>query len=417
MKKKSSQISILQLSNPIYMISLFYIVTLIYILYNAKLYFLNWQRIFLYISVPYYIYLFIYFFMKKKHKIKSFNDKIQEVNDGLNYKKLYKINNFIAIISILLIANCIIYIIKIYGFQEIIRGITNLEFIQNIQKLEFKQKSLAILSSNISPIVCIILMKCIKYKVKKNTFASKFILITYLSLIFIFANIIGARVLMLYPIIGCVLTYFSDVRLNISNLFKVMLTVVLLVSVIFVGQVNKTVGDYNKLDKAKQDITDYYSKSLHNGLYIIDNDYKRINLAYWTIKPLFNIPYVSSTLKLSYLYEKYISQIPIKSRQDDFNYVARLGINPKFNTLSIWGYSYLDFGFYGFIVILIQYIILQNIFFAFIRNKKYVSLIYPIIYASFIDSFRNYGIINDRVVFCLLLLMLYRILMKIKIKE
>lgn len=411
--KARNNAKLIELANPIYLITALYLLSVIALFGSAGTNYYNWQRVFMYITLPYLLYVNIYvIFNKVRRTIVNRN-----FTTMLGLKKIYFINSIVSIVSICIFLNSFLYLISLYGVNTVVSGIKNLEFVQSIQRLESIHIKMAILCSNISPIVSVLMINQIKNKEKKTNRLLKIQVILYLTCIFIFANLIGARILILYPSIGCLLIYFYDLKINIKNIVKVLGLVGIIALMILIGQVNKTMGENNRVDNAKKDIVSYYTQSLNNGYYIIDNDIKRVNLGYWTIKPLFNIPMVSSSLRISELYEKYISTIPIKNREDDFIYAMKLGINPKFNTMSIYGYSYLDFGFYGVLVILIQYLILHFMYYSFVKGRKYISLIYPIIYISFFDSLRNYGIINDRTIYCIIILFFYWMLSKIKIMK
>ncbi|MDU7147860.1 MAG: O-antigen polymerase [Clostridium sp.] len=412
-KREDIYVDMANITNPIYLITIIYIVSVSSIFINHEIKYLNWQRIFLYITIPYVIYVLIYKFTSHKGRIKIKND--EKYNEIYISNRVYILNFIVSIICFLLILNGIIYIISLFGIQNVIKGVTKLEFIQMIQQNNDKKISLAILASNILPITNTVLIK----RIVNNNKAKRTIYGIVLSMcvlgVFIFSNLIGARVLFLYSIFGCFYIVFCNKKLNVRNLLKILFVVLAFMGVILFMQVNKTIDEDNKLNVAKENLVNYYAKSIDNAVYIIDNDYKRLNFGYWAIKPVLNIPIISSTFNLKEIYERYISNIPIKNREDDFFYVRNLGIDPEYNTISIYGYSYVDFGFYGFIMIVLQYLILQHSYYSYLKRDNVSIYMFPILYCSFLDSIRNYGLINDRVILCILIIFLYRIVNKVKI--
>lgn len=367
---------------PQNIISIQYIViTILLIYYKNENTIQNLDKIIQYIYIPYLIYFIFVLFTHNLTKTKRFNEEI------FRFKMSYKIIELIILLAIILNIFTIIEVIKLTG----------LNILSNDNILYFQRNpgifmSISIAFMNIIPIAILIFY----YRTKENkNKKDMIILIIYLLQAFFICTICGVRLLFFTNFIPLVVVSLYKKNINYKMLKRSVILFVLCIFIIIGGQSIKT-----KNSSIKDNIiavTQYYTESIRNVFYIMNYEYGNLNKDYWSVyRTLKGVPYINFN-KIDEWYINKNGYIPINNRDDDFEYVKKMGIQPKNNTFSVWGYSFLDYGNRGLILIVIQFLFIQCIYILSTRNKKY-ELIYIFLILFIIEQIRTNGIINSRVV-------------------
>ncbi|WP_146009544.1 hypothetical protein [Deinococcus planocerae] len=214
-------------------------------------------------------------------------------------------------------------------------------------------------------------------------------------LLFAASNLYGARILFLDTLVSIILTSALLSRLRVRLLMGLLISGVLLI----VGVAGLQAARYgDNLGRGFEEMGKYYSISLSHGSTIVSQNRTGQPL-YWTLRSTFGVPLLSEVFGTQAVYEGVFGHIPIKSREDDFAYAARLGVDPRYNTFSIYGYSFLDLGVWGLFVVLFSYLSLHYMYSLYISMNPWGVLLYPALYALLLDQLRTNSIFSTRVVY------------------
>ncbi|MFX0548399.1 O-antigen polymerase [Hathewaya histolytica] len=387
------KITIKKLLNPLYVIILQYII-IIYLTIT------NYEKPSIKLCAYLYIPLILYFVVYINIKYISITKKKTEISI-ITFKTIFC---FIIIFTLIEIKS----IIYLFSIKSLFSHSNELMwYIQSNNIIELKY-SLFIL--NIAPIFNVFLYAYIKNI--KNNKVHKFILLMFNISIFIESFIVGTRILFLFAILPIIFIRYMDMHMKFKRLSYIFIVLILCFFTLVWGQSLKT---QNKSFRYNSNyVMSYYTQSLNNCFYIVDTYDKGFNPYYWTIyRQLSSIPIINTYSKDIYMNIHGI--LPINSREDDFKYVENLNLPRAFNTFSIWGYSYLDFGVFGVIPVFISFVITQILYFKL--DKSFIRrIIYPIFYLSLLDQIRTNGIYSYKIVFAMLTLLGILILNKIFIK-
>lgn len=234
-------------------------------------------------------------------------------------------------------------------------------------------------------------------------------------LVLLFASgLSGTRVLFLDALITVVMVLALGVRLRPRLLLIGGAALLALVGLFAVLQSVRSNG---------QDISDgmdvlgnYYRISLQQGANVVLADQTRQPL-YWTLRSTFSVPLVSQLLGTVPVYESVFGHLPIKRRSDDFEYVKSLGADPRYNTLGIYGYSFLDAGLWGLFIVAFSYLILHLLYRAYLSGNLFGVLLFPPFYALFLDQLRTNSIYSVRMPFFVLCAMFLFVISRLLIRR
>lgn len=378
---------------PHLIISLQYlIISVLFFIYNEKAYIKNNAELLIYIYMPFIMYILIYLILKIVSQNYKINVKEQFVfKTNITYK-IIELVIFIAIVINLMSIFEMMYLVGVKNVLNLISKVNILYFQRNPGKM----LSTSIALMNIIPICVLIYYDYISRIENKKIKDKKNILIyLYILECLIICSASGIRFLFIVNSVPLLINIVYNKNLNYRMIKKFMVFIIVMGTIVIGGQAVKT-QNLSVKDNFSA-ITEYYTESLNNVFYIINNKYGGLNPNYWTIYRTFKaVPFISFDKIHTWYIEKY-GYIPIVDRDDDFEYVVKMGIEPKNNTFSIWGYSYLDYGQNGWILVAIQLMAIQILYTMSLRNKKY-EIFYCILFLFIIEQIRTNGIINARVI-------------------
>jgi hypothetical protein len=182
-----------------------------------------------------------------------------------------------------------------------------------------------------------------------------------------------------------------------SIILAIMVVISGFISVIYVQSLRSKGG----LEAGLIETTKYYSKSLDNANMIIDKDVTTQSM-FWTLRPVLSIPFIPSLLGIIDLYEQQYGALQIQKRADDFTYASDLGVDPSYNTFSSYGYAFLDWGWYGCIIVLFTMLILQGMYKAYLKNHLLASMTYPTLFILSFDQLRTYWFFSEFSMYCII---------------
>ena len=367
------------------------IITLLLIRYSKQNNLQNRSDILIYTYMPYLIYMAFVFMLSMinlKGKMQIKDNKL--FKNQFTFKVIELIIAFSSIIHII----SILEMIKFTGNNPLL--LINKNNILFFQRNPGKYLSISIALMNIIPISLLIYYDYILNIVDKKRKVFKNILVcVYLLESLIICSAAGIRFLFIVNSIPLLINIIYNKKINFYILKRGILVGIIFGFIIFGGQAIKS-QNFNLSDNISS-ITEYYTESIKNVFYIIDNNYGNINPNYWTIYRTFKgVPFINFN-KIDEWYRSKYGFIPINNRDDDFEYVKKMGIQPKNNTFSIWGYAYLDYGQNGWILVTMQLILIQLIYFIASRSRK-AEIFYCILILFIIEQIRTNGIINSRVI-------------------
>lgn len=287
----------------------------------------------------------------------------------------------------------VLQLVEFYGgLSSTVKNFGRTQFIIDVQYNAPKIVSYLIGLNYIVPvaIVPVILRKGVK--------TSLIILALPVLLLVVASNLYGARILFLDTFISFALTaallYHVRLKLIIGSTF---LCVLLIFSV--AGLQAARYGD--NITRGFEEVAKYYSVSLNHGAIIISQN-RTGQPMYWTLRSTFSVPFLSDVIGTQIVYESIFGRIPIKSREDDFAYAARLGVDPRYNTFSIYGYSFLDLGLWGLLIVLFSYLFVHYVYSLYMRGMPFGILLYPSFYALLLDQLRTNSIFSTRAIYFLI---------------
>lgn len=365
------------------------IITILFLIYNNTEIINNKNEIIIYIYMPYIIYIMFFLILKMallNHKIDVKNKIVFKTNFT------YEIIKLIIFMTIIINFISIIEMIHSVGLVNLINKYSILYF----QRYPGKMLSVSIALMNIIPICVLIYYDYIsKIENKKIRLNKSFLIYVYILETLIICTASGIRFLFIANSVPLLINIMYHKKLNFILVKRIILFAIIIGTIVIGGQSIKTQNLSIKENISA--ITEYYTESINNVFYIIDNHYEKINPNYWTIYRTFKgVPFINFNKIDRWYIEKY-GYIPITDRDDDFEYVKRMGIEPKNNTFSIWGYSYLDYGQYGWIFVAFQLVLIQVLYTISLRSKK-LEIFYCLLILFVIEQIRTNGIINSRVI-------------------
>ncbi|AVQ44381.1 O-antigen polymerase [Clostridium botulinum] len=371
------------LLNPIYIIIMQYI--LILIIYNK----LDLKDVYIvkYITYPIIIYLLVSII------IKSCNLKYLTNNRKLNYSKMLTYCDNYAVRIFLFVINLIVLLSDIQLLGRIGFSLKNINsaIIWDIQTNASTLEMLGNYVIVLSPIINSIL------HFHSDKVYYKLLFWIYNILLIIYSFISGKRILIILAIAPIIVVKYYNKKFDLRLLKKIIL---IIVSVVILFTLNQSIKNQdNKFKNNINAINNYFTKSMENGLRIINWRYGGINPYYWTLyRHLLSIP----KHELLGINENNLPNIPIHTREDDFLYSYNMGLGSTYNTFSIFGYSYLDFGFSGVLIIATNFIVIQIIYYFFINKGGIYIYIYPVFYICLLDDIIANGIFSARILYLLI---------------
>jgi len=307
---------------------------------------------------------------------------------------IYKVTIILILIvsafNVLLVYN----LVESYGGIE--SAIANAGETYYIVRIQFNPPRIvsALISFNyIMPVLVVIV--AIKNKILSNLTVLLFPVI----LLLIVGVLFGARILVIDVIVSYAVAKSMKMGLNYKSVSTLIVSGVLAVLCLSAFQAYR---ERESLDYGLRIVGDYYARSVQNGSQVFESN-ARSSPMYWSLRPLLSVPYASDIIGVRDLYEELFGKIPISSREDDFKYAEAIGVDPNFNTFSMYGYSILDAGSMGVFIILFAYFLLQIVYFGLLSGNFLCVLLFPPLYALAIDQLRTNGIFSPRVVFFILI--------------
>lgn len=289
-------------------------------------------------------------------------------------------------INLLMIINTINYY---GGFDSAINNFGATHFVNRLQMQGSPINTYTILINYMCPVFLIPLI------IKRWSTANKLIIPILLIFTFISMGLYGARIIFLDLIFAILITQSFKLKINAGYLTLGFIFLVVLITMMSYLQSTRT---NISPQKGLEEIGKYYSVSTIQGARIIKNDTQGQPL-YWMTKPLFGIPVFSSLTGIQGVYEGIFGKVPIKSRKDDFAYAEELGADPRYNTLSLYGYLFLDLGMMSILIIFIIYILLDYTYYLFLRQNIIGLLLFPSLYNLTSDQLRTVSIYANRTPF------------------
>ncbi|WP_146202755.1 hypothetical protein [Deinococcus irradiatisoli] len=225
-------------------------------------------------------------------------------------------------------------------------------------------------------------------------FKKRFLILILIFVIFqgIFAVLYGARILVTTTLLTILIASTYNTKLNFKVGVVIFATLFSLSSVIILGQSLRSGGD---LSRGLSEIEKYYSVSLINGSHVIEKNLSTQEL-FWTLRPILSIPFLPRALGIIDLYENKFGKLQISNREQDFSYASSLGIDPRYNTFSSFGYAYLDIGWAGMLLLFLGWLVIQCIYLKAKNGTFFFMIIFPAFYTSIIDQLRTYWFFSER---------------------
>ncbi len=297
-----------------------------------------------------------------------------------------------SIIILVLISNLMLSYILIGLYGGLGSVISNLGSTNKIVEIQFNSPKLVsqlIALNYFMPIVVVPIV--LNNSVRK---AFTLLLIPLLTLLIV-AILFGARILFIDVLVAILIVRSLVYGFSLKNFVKFTYFVIGILLCVVVVQ---SVRQKSSLMDGIIGIEKYYSVSLEHGALVISRE-ETAQPLYWTLRSVFSVPYLSSGLGTKTVYEGIFGKIPLVTRGDDFTYAAKLGADPNFNTFSIYGYSFLDLGYWGVIIILGSYLIIQYLYVIFLSGTTFGLLLFPSMYVLLIDQLRTNSIFSLRAAF------------------
>lgn len=320
-----------------------------------------------------------------------FSKLLRKRNDYIEFSKItvgvcYFSIAFIGIVNIILFNK----LFEFYGsYGELIRLFGDTNVVTVIQRSGRNDINILLIFNYFLPILIV------PIAFTRSKLSSGFIILS-LIIIFLVSGMYGARILFIDSLLAFILsrTYFTKLSFK-SAIIALAIGVIGVVGLINLQALR---SDGNNFSKGSQSLLKYYSVSVEQGARIVDRNTTKQPL-YWTLRPLFGIPFITNAIGFTQVYEGLFGRLPIKDRQDDFEYVKRIGGDPQYNTLSVYGYSFLDSGVWSVVIITLSYIIIAYIFLLYKNGNMFGLLLFPSIISLTSDQLRTNGIFSSRVVF------------------
>ena len=229
--------------------------------------------------------------------------------------------------------------------------------------------------------------------IKRKTIEVLLILFFPLVMLFILSSLCGTRIIFIDVFVSWLVVKSLTTNLNFPRFLKFFS--ITLVAIACLSYLQAARKDSNLIDGFNE-LGKYYSISLSNGAQIIKNG-DRGQPLYWTLRSTFSVPIISQLMGTQLVYEGLYGEVPIRNRRDDFEYVKNLGIDPNYNTLGIYGYSFLDMGVWSVLLLTIYYMLLFLVYRIYLNGGLFGLLFYPVSYSLVIDQLRTNGIFSTRV--------------------
>ncbi|GAA5534864.1 hypothetical protein Dalu01_03279 [Deinococcus aluminii] len=236
------------------------------------------------------------------------------------------------------------------------------------------------------------------------------ILISFIALLSV-SWLLSARIIFIYALFSLIISrIIVSSRRSISKkeFYFMASGLALLILYLLVGQIYNKGNSTLNTNSGSQILFNYYSRSLENGSHIINSMEEPRNEAYWTSRTFLNMPLVGKRVQEFYKY--YIDNIPINNRRDDFSYARALGVDPTYNTFSMPGYMYLDYGIWSVLVLSIFWILFIILYKASISISPYFSAIYSVMIITTLDYTRTATVFSDYGVYSFVVFALYYLL-------
>ncbi|WP_156103480.1 hypothetical protein [Deinococcus sp. YIM 77859] len=211
----------------------------------------------------------------------------------------------------------------------------------------------------------------------------------------IFGSLLASRIIFIDIIVSIIVITSLKYRLSIRSAVILLLFILLSFLGLVYLQASRIDSDWKK---GLETLTKYYSVSILNGFNVISHNQQGQTL-YWTLRSTFDIPFVSQALGTESVYEGLFGHIPIKTRRDDFSYAAKLGADPRYNTFGIYGYSFLDAGMWGMMILLASYVIVSILYRDYRRLGRIGIMLFPPMYSLVLDQLRTNSIYSSRAPF------------------
>lgn len=243
---------------------------------------------------------------------------------------------------------------------------------------------------------------------KKLVFFS--ILVSFAALLSV-SWLLSARIIFVYALFSIVVSkIMASLEKPISkrDIYLMASVLAALVFYLFIGQLYNKGDSSLNVNSGSQIIFNYYFRSLDNGIHVIDTMEEPRNKGYWTSRTFLNMPLVGKRIQEFYKY--YIDNIPINSRKDDFSYARNLGVDPKYNTFSMPGYMYLDYGVWSVLILSIFWILFIILYKASLNISPYFSAIYSVMIVTAIDYSRTATIFSDYGIYSFIVFIIYCLL-------
>lgn len=367
----------------------------------------NEKKIINYITKPICIYIVIVLLVKLFDISLKKNNKRELNKSTLKFCEI--IVNISSLINIIAILDLIF---KYGGVVTFIKKIifSDLPYLLQRNPTELIGKSVMMLNISMLCLVLILLNRKLYLKRKLKLITLPLIFST-----FVLAIVVSMRVLIINMLIPILIIKFSDVKFNIKNLFKIIIIFIIGISFILGMQIVKS--NVKNFREASKIVTDYYGKSIYNAYYVIDHNIYGNNPLYWTYRPMFNISGISKIFKIKDKYERKYGPVPINNRDDDFSYVANMGLDARYNTFSLIGYSFLDMGDKGYILILIAFLVFLFLYIGYKNGNIIMTAMYLCAINLMIDQLRTNSIYSIQFIYLVIIGVTIFIFDKIKFKN
>lgn len=384
--KSQSWVPFAVVFHPIWLVIFQTILALVFV-WDSRNFTWAYAMIVLVPAVLYLLYAFVTYKIKRLTPV-----KIEEV-----WEKFGKAEVRLSVLVIFIISLgniLLIYeLIDIYGgLSESINGFGSASKLSAVQFNTPRLISYLITLNYLLPVFIVPIL------MKRGLLPKLLLLIIILPLSFIGSGLFGARILFLDVATSTLLIISLTKKFRTRALMVMLIAVSILLCGLATLQANRSnldlKGGFEQLGK-------YYSISLNHGATVVKHNNTQQPL-YWTTRSLFGIPIISDVVGFQTVYEGVFGEIPIKDRRDDFNYAAKLGVDPTYNTFSIYGYSFIDAGMFSIVIIFISYIIMHQLYAYYISGKLFGLLLYPGFYCLLLDQLRTNSVFSSRAPFFVL---------------
>ena len=211
-----------------------------------------------------------------------------------------------------------------------------------------------------------------------------------LILQFIRAILMGQRLAFLEWLLPMIATYFFIYRKPFSLIKFSFISISSLVFIITLFAYGELIRRHRSINDSLLLLWNYYAQSVNNAAYIVVNDnFQGVSGGFWSFSSLLSFPLA----KIAGSYEM-ASALGVKTlheRQDYFNFARSIGIDPEFNTYSIYGFTMLDFGvFYTILFTMFLGIICGYIFKLVSKGYFFALPIYIGLCMASLDMLRTF---------------------------